>query len=108
MDKKKNKIFKRIFILLVIIFLCLYSISIMGYRDKKLESKTLYTEEMIEKFENDVLEGKEIDINDYTTYEENDYSNKVSKFGEFISNCISYGAEKSIEVLSDFFRYLFE
>ena len=69
----------------------------MGYKDKRLENKTLYTEEMIKQFESDVKNGKEIDINDYLTYEEVDYSNKSSELGEKISKSVDYMSEKSLE-----------
>ena len=105
---KKPKIFNRIFIVLLIVFLCLYSISVMGYKDRRLENKTLYTEEMIKQFESDVKSGKEIDINDYFTYEEVDYSNKSSELGEKFSKGVDFVSEKSLEWMSNLFTYLFD
>ena len=107
-NKKKPNIFNRIFFVLIIMFLCLYSISVMGYKDKRLENKTLYTEEMIKQFESDVKNGKEIDINDYLTYEEVDYSNKSSELGEKFSEGIDFVSEKSLEWMTSLFTYLFD
>lgn len=80
----------------------------MGYKDKRQENKTLYTEEMIRKFEKDVDNGKEIDINDYLNYEEVDYSNKSSELGEKFSNTVDFVSEKSLEWMSNLFTYLFD
>lgn len=107
-NKKKSNIFNKLFLILIIMFLCLYSISVMGYKDKRQETKTLYTEEMIRKFESDVEKGKEIDINDYFTYEEVDYSNKSSDLGEKISKSVDYVSSKSLEFMSNLFTYLFD
>ncbi len=107
-NKKKSNIFNKIFFILLIMFLCLYSISVMGYKDKRQENKTLYTEEMIRKFEKDVDNGKEIDINDYLNYEEVDYSNKSSELGEKFSNTVDFVSEKSLEWMSNLFTYLFD
>lgn len=107
-NKKKSNIFNKIFFILLIMFLCLYSISVMGYKDKRQENKTLYTEEMIRKFEKDVDNGKEIDINDYLNYEEVDYSNKSSELGEKFSKTVDFVSEKSLEWMSNLFTYLFD
>lgn len=107
-NKKKSNIFNKIFFILLIMFLCLYSISVMGYKNKRQENKTLYTEEMIRKFEKDVDNGKEIDINDYLNYEEVDYSNKSSELGEKFSNTVDFVSEKSLEWMSNLFTYLFD
>ena len=101
-------IFNKLLLILIIMFLCLYSISVMGYKDKRQETKTLYTEEMIRKFESDVEKGKEIDINDYFTYEDVDYSNKSSDLGEEISKSVDYVSSKSLEFMSNLFTYLFD
>lgn len=107
-NKKKHTLSKRIFIVLLVMFLCLYSISLVGYKDRTLEEKTFYTEEMIEKFEKDVQSGKEIDIDDYFTYEEKNYANKASDLGENISKGIEIASEKSLELFSNFLNYLFD
>ena len=68
----------------------------------------MYTEEQIKKFEQDVLNGREIDINTYIDNSKPDYSNAFSDFGEDLSNLIDYGADKSMNVLENFFEILFE
>ena len=109
MDKKKNNNwFLKILLVLFIIFLCLYSISANGYVESINKKKTLYTEEQIEKFESDVSNGEYLDLKDYTLVEDIDYSNKMSDFGEELSELISVVATKSIKILNNIFSYLFE
>lgn len=110
MENKKNKgaeRFRKVLIFLSIVFICLYSISLNGYNNKEYK-KTLYTEEQIRRFESDVMNGKKIDINDYLNYDDIDYSNKYSKWGEKLSKVIDYVANKSIDALISFFSVFFK
>lgn len=110
MDKKKKggNWFYKIMIALFIMFLCLYSISMNGYIENVNMKKTLFTEEQISKFEHDVENGEYLDLRDYTLVKDVDYSNKVSDFGEDLSEFISLAARKSIALLNNAFALLFE
>ena len=109
MEKKKNNNwFSRIMIGFFIMFLRLYSMSINGYVENINMKKTLFTEEQIKNFENDVNNGEYIDMKDYTLVKDIDYSNKVSDFGEDLSELISLAARKSIDMFNNIFAYLFE
>lgn len=106
--KKGYSKFFRVLFVLFVVFLCVYSISVNGYVENISREKTLYTEEQIAAFERDVLEGKEIDINDYIMPEAIDYSNGISTFGEDVSNLIDYAAKKTMETFNSFFSLLFK
>lgn len=106
--KKKSNWFSKIMITLFIVFLCLYSISMNGYVENVNKKKTLFTEEQIAKFESDVNNGVYLDLRDYTLVNDIDYSNKVSDFGEDLSEWISLAARKSISMLNNVFSLLFE
>ncbi len=109
MEKKKNgNWFFRVMIILFVMFLCLYSMSINGYVQSVNMKKTLMTEEQIKEFESDVSKGEYLDIKDYALSENKDYSNKVSDFGEKLSDLISLAAKKSIDMFNNVFSYLFE
>ena len=58
---KSNNIFKFVFIILILVFLFLIVASQSGYYEYELSRKTKLTDEAIDKFENDVKEGKNID-----------------------------------------------
>lgn len=109
-EKKNNKynIFFRVVFAFFILFLCLYSISVNGFVETTNKNKTLYTEEQIRKFEDDVNNGRFVNINQYIEDSEVDYSNEVSRMGEDISLLIEEGSKRVIEMLEKFFSFLFE
>ena len=47
------------------------------------------TEEKIKEFEKDVAEGKNVNIKDYIENESKDYSNKITNFGDDVSELIN-------------------
>lgn len=63
----------------------------------------ILTNEAIESFENDVEQGKNIDINNYLDINKKNYDNNFSKSGRFISeklnNIISSGIEKTLKII---------
>lgn len=96
---------KIVFLSLVIYFLSFYNSSKNGYYQNEQNKIKLYTEEQIKKFEEDIKNNQEIDINDYFNYE-----NKVEKKGKKIGLQISqgiekytkYGFEKAFKLLNNF------
>ena len=83
-------------------------ILLSGFVEFENKNNTLYTEEQIRMFENDVKNGKEIDLNKYIEHEEVDYSNAVSDVGGYISGLIGDGAKYSIEYLEKIFEFMFK
>ena len=69
----KNTFVKVLVLSLVVFFLVLVFAEKSGY----LKTKVL-TEEQIELFENDIAQGKSVDINDYVVDNNKDYTNEVS------------------------------
>ena len=100
---KIDKIFKFIFIVLIITFAFMMFASRNGYYEYQLSKKTQLTEESIKKFEKDIETGKSIDINDYITDKNNNYDNKVSRLGNKISTKLEDGISKCFDLL---FKYL--
>ena len=98
-DKKKicNKICAKIFMALLIAFFALYVSEATGYYEFEQHKKTTLTEEKIKQFEQDVAEGKNIDISDYVNDEDYDYQTKVSKAGLYISENIGDVVKSGIE-----------
>lgn len=104
--KKKGNWFTKLLFVSFIIFLGLYIASVSGYYETQVGNKVALTDEAIKNFEQDVLDGKVVDINTYITEEKKDYSNKFTKTGdkvgeaieEFISNGFG-GTWDAIKVL---------
>ncbi len=99
MDKKKkrNKIFKHIFIFLFICFITAYAIGESGYYEYELSNKKILTEEQIKQFENDVASGKEVDLNSYIVETHKDYTNKFTRATTNVSTKINEYLKKGIE-----------
>lgn len=104
-DKKKlcNKIFGRLFLGLLIAFMAIFLSSKTGYYDFELHNRTVLTEEKIKEFEQDVKDGKEINIKNYVISTTPNYQNKVSLLGNKVStsfeNLISSGIESAFSLL---------
>lgn len=94
---KNKKIWKFFITLLIMIFLCSYFIELSGYYEYNLQGKKNLTEAQIKQFEQDVKEGKNIDINEYLKEDKIDYSNKLTrttseasiKLNDYLKNILS-------------------
>lgn len=100
---KKDNIFKIIFCILILTYLTLYFAGISGYYEYKNYKKMVLTEEQILKFEEDVKEGKEINVDDYIVEENNNHNNKIANIGKRLSFTISSSMSK---VLSKCFKVI--
>lgn len=104
--KTKNFLFKILFVFFLV-FMALYIALESGYYDIKMGRKATITEEKLKEFEQDVKEGKEIDIKDYLTKDYTDYSSKVSRFGSKIGTSldklIDGGIEDFLNILGSLF-----
>ncbi len=94
----KKKVFKGIILLLIVCFLGLYYAYSNGYYEKRQQDKILMTNENIEKFEQDLKDGKDISLEDYKV-KEVDYSTKTSKFSLNISSKASHLVDSAIKYI---------
>ena len=93
---KKYQVFKWSFLLLLITFLTLYFSQMTGYYEYQNYQKMTMTKEQIERFEQDIKEGKEVDITNYVVNTTKDYKNTFSKTGTSLSRAISGGVRNSV------------
>lgn len=100
---KIAKTFKFTFIVLLLMFTFLIIASKSGYYEYQLSNKKRLTEEAIERFENDVQKGKNIDLDDYLDASTNNYNNKVSNLGNKVSESIGDLASNCFKII---FNYL--
>ena len=94
-------LFKGFCFTLVIVFLVMIFTSSSGYYEYELKKKTTLTNEAILKFEQDVKEGKNIDVNNYVKKDIKNYDNKVSRLGNNLSNKID-------NTMSVIIKYIFK
>ena len=88
--------------LLFIVFLIIYYSSSSKYYEFSNHKKISITNEKIEQFEKDINEGKNVNINDYVKDESKDYSNNLTKVGDFISNNLFDISEKVVKISYNF------
>ena len=75
---KKESIFKFILLCFIICFLVILFAGKTGYYEKKLRDNSILTEEQIKKFEEDIKNGKSVDISNYVINENKDYTTKLT------------------------------
>lgn len=98
---KKEKAFRTIFTSLFIIFIGLSLTNKAGFKEYELHKNVELTNEQIKKFENDVKNNKNVDINDYIRNTKEDYSNDFSKASLNFSNVTSKYIKKGINKIFD-------
>ncbi len=103
--KKLNKIFKYCILISFVTFFALYLSQSTGYFEYRNSKKVALTNDQIQKFEQDVKEGKNVDIEKYIDINNKNYQNTISKAGLSISNATEKVIQKliggSFKVLGD-------
>ena len=97
------KIFKVFMIVILVAFFGTVFLSVSGYYQTELQKDMILTNEAIEKFEQDVKDGKDIDANDYLASKQKNYDNRVSKTGRYVSEklnkIVSNGIKKTLKFI---------
>lgn len=112
--KKEDKIylikktFKTMFVISFIIYMSLFIMNNTGYYNFSLKKQKELTEEQIKKFENDVKNGVDIDIESYLEVKNVSYQNNTSKLGLTISSGIENIVKNSIYKILDLIGGLVE
>lgn len=106
MKKKKYNTFKIIFCIFLFIYLVLFFSSYTGYYEYNNYKKTRLTNEQIKKFEKDIKDGKELDIEEYLVIDKYSYKTNLStltiKISEGISSIVTYGVKSTFKYISSF------
>ena len=90
---KAKNIVRFVGIIILILFFDLYFGQFIGYYEVSKTKRNTLTNDAIERFENDVREGKEILASNYLEQEKN-YNNNLSRMGLGLSKLISEGFDK--------------
>ncbi len=105
--KKKGNVFMKMLAISFIVFLGLYIASISGYYEARVGEKVALTNDAIKQFEQDVLEGKVVDLNTYIEEDTMDYSNKFTdagdRFGEAIEKFVTDGIDGAWDAIKVLF-----
>ncbi len=96
MSKKGNKVFEYIIVVLFISFIAVYMSNKYGYLEYINRRQVVLTHEQIEKFEQDIKNGKDITLENYA-YTKKDYQNKLSKAGLGVSKGVAAIIKRGVE-----------
>lgn len=104
-DKKKliDKIFKTSIMVLFAVFLTIFISNKYGYYDYQKLKKVTLTQEQINKFEEDVKNGVNVEIENYLTEVNKNYQTNLSQAGLNVSKTLANGVKKGID---EFFGYI--
>ena len=106
METKVYNGVKIITLFLFIIFITLFFASYTGYYDYENRKKVNLTEEQMKKFEEDVKNGVNLDLENYLNKPKNNYQNFLAKAGaktsKFVSNVISNSVDTTFSFLIKF------
>ena len=83
------------------IFLTLFVSHKYGYYDYRMYQRVTLTNEQIQRFEQDIRDGKEIDLQEYLVHITRNNKNRISRTGLNISNSISNVVKNSVEGIFD-------
>ena len=89
--------------MLLVSFSAIYISQATGYYEYEQYRNSVLTQEQIAKFEKDVEEGKNIDIDSYLTHDLPNYENHMSQLGLNISDGINHFV---VEGIGDVFGFL--
>lgn len=103
---KYENTFKIIFIFLFVIFLTMYISVGSNYYEYELHKKVMLTNEDIKRFEDDVKNNKEVDIDNYISSRV-DYSNSFSKASTKVSKETKKYIKQGIESIFNIFSKMF-
>lgn len=103
---KDGKGFRLTLLILFLIYITIYISQATGYYDYQQYKNVELTKEKIQEFEQDIKEGKQIDIKDYLTDTKHSYHNGVSQMGLRFSKTISLYVRRSINEIFNFFEKL--
>lgn len=95
--KLQTKIFRFIFIFTLIVYLTLYFGNEFGYFEYQKQEQAHLTQEQIKKFEQDIKDGKDVNVEDYLINTNKNYQTKLSHTGLIISNGISKVVRNGVE-----------
>lgn len=106
-NRKKSKYFFRILFCFFLVFVALLIAYESGYYETRSSNRAILTKEAMEQFEEDVKNGKPVDVKKYLEDEKIDYSNGVTKIGNKISNSVSDIMTNGLTGLFDALKSLF-
>lgn len=105
--KKKSNWVLKILGVCFIIYIALYIANMSGYYESKIRDKVVVTEKSILRFEEAINNGEDVDIESFLETENIDYSSKISRLGDNLTEGLQTFAEKGMRLVSNILKSLF-
>ena len=99
---KKEKVIKYIVLVLFFTYSAIFIMVNLGYYEYSNYTKKVFTEDQIKKFEEDIKNGIELDMNEYLV-DQKSYDNKKRiglKISEFIGDCSRKSIKEIFKILN--------
>lgn len=101
--KLRTKIFRVSFIILFAVFLTVFVSNKYGFYEYQKHEQVTLTSDQIKKFEQDVKDGKEIDVENYLKDINKNYQTKLSQAGLNVSNSLAGIVKTGVDSI---FKYI--
>lgn len=101
------KVFNYLLLILFMMYGAIFVMVELGYYEYASYKKKVFTSEQIEKFEDDVKSGSEINIDSYLETEE-DFQDKPKRVGLKFSELICNSSQKTVSGLFKFLNDIME
>lgn len=106
-DKTLIKVFNYLLLVLFMMYFAIFVMVNLGYYEYAYYKKKVFTEEQIAKYEEDIKNNVNIDINDYLVDEE-DFQDRPKRLGLKISEFISDSCKQSVKIVFKFLNDVLE
>ena len=104
----KKKIIKSVFFIFFLAFVVSYIIERSGYYEYNLQNRMILTNESMKKFEEDISDGKDVTLENYTIPTSKDYSSpltkKTNKVSVGVNQVLKKGIENIFKLLGNFVK----
>lgn len=106
--EKKHKLnyFKAILYIVIFLYIIVYIVGNTGYYENKIASETNLTEDAIVRFEQDILDGKVLDLTTYVVKETESYESTFASVGEKLNEGILIIVNDGLLEIGNIFKYL--
>lgn len=101
--KMRTKVFRFTVIILFVIFITMFVSNKFGYYEYKKSEQVRLTQEQIRQFEEDVKNGKDVNLENYLEKTNKNYQTKFSQLGLNVSNSLADAVSAGV---NKFFGYI--
>ncbi len=100
--KLRTQVFRISFIILFAVFITIFMSNKYGYYEYRKHEQVTLTQEQIKQFEQDIKDGKNVELENYLSNTNKNYQTNFSQIGLNLSNTIADTIKNGVDA---FFKY---